>query len=227
MSCASRAWKRWKRSTASRNCFSVATGDKPANDWPVSTRRQPMPPCAEATRVYNQDKPEFSINSPGKGEYMSTVVSRQLLLAGGVAAALVWAAFVAEAAAQSTTIAPNLQSGPNGWQHPFGGEFRPVPGSALPISQDPSQPFLSPQQSWIIGDLANPNLKQWAKDLMKKDNEDILYHGKIQFTANSACLPAGVPVFDLLPGPHFVVQTPKQVIFMEEQGQQVRHVYLD
>jgi len=157
---------------------------------------------------------------------MSTVVSRQLLLAGGVAAALVWAAFVAEAAAQSTTIAPNLQSGPNGWQHPFGGEFRPVPGSALPISQDPSQPFLSPQQSWRIGDLANPNLKQWAKDLMKKDNEDILYHGKIQFTANSSCLPAGVPVFDLLPGPHFIVQTPNEVVFLEEQGQQVRHIYL-
>ena len=158
---------------------------------------------------------------------MSRFVSAQLLLAGGVAAVLASAVFVAGAAAQRTAAVPNLQSGPGGWQHPFGGEFLAVPGSALPVSQDPNQPFVTPQQSWRIGDLTNPNLKQWAKDMMKKDNDDILYHGKIQFTANSSCLPAGVPVFDLLPGPHFVVQTPKQVIFMEEQGQQVRHVYLD
>jgi hypothetical protein len=95
------------------------------------------------------------------------------------------------------------------------------------MQQDPKQPFITPQQSWRIGDLTNPNLKQWAKDVMKKDNDDILYHGKIQFTANSSCLPAGVPVFDLLPGPHFIVQAPKEVIFLEEQGQQVRHVYLN
>src|SRR6266446_1698724 len=96
---------------------------------------------------------------------MSRFVSAQLLLAGGVAAVLASAVFVAGAAAQRTAAVPNLQSGPGGWQHPFGGEFLAVPGSALPVSQDPNQ--------------------------------------------------------------HFVVQTPKQVIFMEEQGQQVRHVYLD
>ena len=158
---------------------------------------------------------------------MSRFDLRQLLLAAGVAAALAPAAFSASPAAQRAAIVPNLQSGPGGWQHPFGGEFPPVPGSALPVRQDPSQPFITPQESWRIGDLTNPNLKQWAKDVMKKDNDDILYHGKIQFTANSSCLPAGVPVFDLLPGPHFVVQTPKQVIFLEEQGQQVRHIYLD
>ena len=158
---------------------------------------------------------------------MSRFDLRQLLLAAGVAAALAPAAFSASPAAQSAAIVPNLQSGPGGWQHPLGGEFPPVPGSALPVRQDPSQPFITPQESWRIGDLTNPNLKQWAKDVMKKDNDDILYHGKIQFTANSSCLPAGVPVFDLLPGPHFVVQTPKQVIFLEEQGQQVRHIYLD
>ena len=158
---------------------------------------------------------------------MSTFVLRQLLLAGGVATALAPAAFSASAAPQPAAIVPNLQSGPGGWQHPFGGEFPSVPGWALPVRQDPNQPFITPQQSWRIGDLTNPNLKQWVRDVMKKDNDDILYHGKIQFTANSSCLPAGVPVFDLLPGPHFVVQTPKQVIFLEEQGQQIRHIYLD
>ena len=158
---------------------------------------------------------------------MSDFVLRRALLAGGiVTAALVPAVFSANAA-QRAEIVPNLQSGPGGWQHPCGGEFPPVAGSATPVRQDPSQPFVTPQQSWRIGDLTNPNLKQWAKDVMKKDNDDILYHGKIQFTANSSCLPAGVPVFDLLPGPHFVVQAAKEVIFLEEQGQQVRHIYLD
>jgi hypothetical protein len=157
---------------------------------------------------------------------MSGFGSRQRLPIGG-AAIFASVALIAGAAAQGTANVPNLQSGPGGWQHPFGGEFPPVPGSALPVRQDPSQPFITAQQSWRIGDLSNPNLKQWAKDLMKKDNDDILYHGKIQFTANSSCLPAGVPVFDLLPGPHFIVQTAREVIFLEEQGQQVRHVYLD
>jgi hypothetical protein len=158
---------------------------------------------------------------------MSRVAMRTCLIPAGAIATLALAAYLTGAAAQPASNVPNLQSGPGGWQHPFGGEFPPVPGSALPVRQDPNQPFVTPQQNWRIGDLTNPNLKQWAKDLMKKDNDDILYHGKIQFTANSSCLPAGVPVFDLLPGPHFVVQTPTEVIFMEEQGQQVRHIYLD
>jgi hypothetical protein len=112
------------------------------------------------------------------------------------------------------------------------GAFLPVAGSPKPVGQDPAYRYIpngtpGQQPTQRISDIGNPNLKQWAKDVMKKDNDDILYHGKIQFTANSSCLPAGVPVFDLLPGPHFVVQTPKQVIFLEEQGQQVRHIYLD
>jgi len=158
---------------------------------------------------------------------MSRVAMRTYLIRAGAMVTLALAAYVTGAAAQPASNVPNLQSGPGGWQHPFGGEFPPVPGSALPVRQDPNQPFVTPQQNWRIGDLTNPNLKQWAKDLMKKDNDDILYHGKIQFTANSSCLPAGVPVFDLLPGPHFVVQALTEVIFIEEQGQQVRHIYLD
>jgi hypothetical protein len=94
------------------------------------------------------------------------------------------------------------------------------------VHQDPGHPFINPVVSFRFGDLSNPNLKQWAKDMMKKDNDEI-DAGKIQFTANSSCLPSGVPLFDLLPGPFYLLQTPTQVVILEEQNHQVRHIYLN
>src|SRR5437764_5860130 len=55
------------------------------------------------------------------------------------------------------------------------GALLPVPGSPKPIGQDPAHPYISNDQSLItrqqptqrIGDISNPNLKQWAKDVMK------------------------------------------------------------
>jgi hypothetical protein len=128
-------------------------------------------------------------------ETMTRFASRLLLHAGGALALVLGLA--APAAAQ-TNYAPNLQSGPGGWTHPFGGEFPPVQGSAIPVRQDPGHRFVNPVASFRFGDISNPNLKQWAKDAMKKDNDEI-DAGKIQFTANSSCLPAGVPVFMLSP----------------------------
>jgi hypothetical protein len=37
-----------------------------------------------------------------------------------------------------------------------------------------------------------PNLKQWAKDAMKKDNDEVLA-GKIAFSPRASCTAAGVP----------------------------------
>src|SRR5260370_31307773 len=149
--------------------------------------------------------------------------SRPLLMAGG-ALALV-SALAAPAEAQPAQV-HNFQPGPGGWTPPFGGAFPAVQASALPVRQDPSHPFVNPGVSFRFGDLSNPNLKQWAKDVMKKDNDEI-DAGKIQFTANSSCLPSGVPVFMLLPGPFYLLQTPTKVVILEEQNHQVRHIYLD
>jgi hypothetical protein len=154
---------------------------------------------------------------------MIRFASRLLRLAGGALALA--PALIAPAVAQ-TNYVPNLQSGPGGWTHPFGGAFPAVQGSALLVRQDPSHPFVNPVVSFRLGDLSNPNLKQWAKDVMKKDNDEI-EAGKIQFTANSSCLPSGVPVFDLLPGPFYLLQTPIKVVILEEQGHQVRHIHLN
>jgi hypothetical protein len=150
---------------------------------------------------------------------MAGLLSRFLLVVGSALG------LAAPAAAQSTSV-PNLQSGPGGWTHPFGGAFPPVQGSALPVRQDPGHPFVNPVQSFRFGDLSNPNLKQWAKEIIKKDNDEI-DAGKIQFTPNSSCVPAGVPLFMLLPGPFYLLQTPTKVVMLEEQTQKARHIFLN
>jgi hypothetical protein len=61
-------------------------------------------------------------------------------------------------------------------------DFTPVEGSPSPLRQDPAHPFVpngtGRQPTYRIADLTNPNLKQWAKDIMKKDNDEVIA-GKI------------------------------------------------
>jgi hypothetical protein len=115
------------------------------------------------------------------------------------------------------------------------GALLPVPGSPKPIGQDPAHPYISNDESRITGqqptqrisDLSNPNLKQWAKDVMKKDNEEVLA-GKFAFTARSACKPAGVPGFDVFLGnPLFILQSPTEVTMIFSGNAETRHIRLN
>ncbi len=77
------------------------------------------------------------------------------------------------------------------------GAFAPVPGWPAPVGQDPNHRYVpngtpNEQPTHRISDVSNPNLKQWAKDVMKKDNDEVLA-GKFAFTARSSCMAAGVP----------------------------------
>src|SRR3954467_8836390 len=59
------------------------------------------------------------------------------------------------------------------------GALLPVPGSPSPTVQDPAHPYIpngtpGRQPTQRISDISNPNIKQWAKDVMKKDNEQVL-----------------------------------------------------
>jgi hypothetical protein len=114
------------------------------------------------------------------------------------------------------------------------GAFLPVPGSPKPIGQDPAHRYVSNDESGVTGeqptqrisDIGNPNLKQWAKDVMKKDNDEVL-GGKFAFTARSSCRPAGVPGFDvLLGGALFILQTPTEVAMIFSGNAEVRHIRL-
>src|ERR1700747_2650318 len=115
------------------------------------------------------------------------------------------------------------------------GALLPVPGSPKPIGQDPAHPYISNDESRLTGqqptqrisDISNPNLKQWAKDVMKKDNDEVLA-GKFAFTARSSCTAAGVPGFDvLLGGALFILQTPTEVAMIFSGNAEVRHIRLN
>src|SRR5256714_2926626 len=138
-------------------------------------------------------------------------------------------AVITAASAQHADI-PDFSTGGVGWQSGNGGDYVAVPGSPTPTRNDPRYPYVpngtGKQPTYRIGDLSNPNLKQWAKDVMKKDNDEVLA-GKIAYTPYSTCHPAGVPAADLQGGPFFFVQTPKEVMILMQQDAQVRHIYLD
>jgi hypothetical protein len=161
---------------------------------------------------------------------MTTLPSGKLLLAGAALTALALSSPVAQVSAQQKASPPDFSSNQVRWITANGGEFVAVPGSPAPLRQDPAHPFVGngqgKQPTYRIADLSNPNLKQWVKDTMKKDNDEVLA-GKIAFTARQSCKPAGVPNYMLFGGPFYFVQTPKEVLILFEGDQQVRRVYLD
>jgi hypothetical protein len=161
-------------------------------------------------------------------------VSKSRFLAGCVLVGL--AAVPASLPVAAQTAPPDFSS--TGWLNNGtfeDGELIPVDGAPL-FQQDPARPFISNQVSartgqqptYRIADLSsNPNVKQWAKDVMKKDNDEVIA-GKIAYTARSFCRPGGVPGFNLFGfQPIFFLQTPKKVTMIYSGDQQVRHVYLD
>jgi hypothetical protein len=154
---------------------------------------------------------------------------RHAHLCGPIFAAAVCGVIGAASAAPAGGM-PDFSSNGSGWQTGNGGDYGAVPGSPSPMRQDPAHPFVGngqgKQPTYRIGDLTNPNLKQWAKDVMKKDNDEVLA-GKIAYTPASSCKPAGVPAIDLQGGPFYFAQSPKEVTILLEQDHQVRHVYLD
>jgi hypothetical protein len=152
---------------------------------------------------------------------MSRLTLSKLRLAGGIFTVL---ALVASAGAQPVSP-PDFWAGDGGWIHAAGATFPPV-GSPSAVVQDPSYPFISQGATWRLGDVSNPNLKPWAKDVMRKDNDEI-QHGKLEFQARSSCLPSGIPNMFLPGNALLVLQTPKQEVMIKQGGQEVRHIYLN
>jgi hypothetical protein len=165
---------------------------------------------------------------------MSKFHERRQILSLGLLATLAGtaAAQPAMAASAPPVFSPTAQTA---WVGIGIGAFLPVPGSHKPIGQDPAHPYISNDESRItgqqptqrIGDISNPNLKQWAKDVMKKDNDEVLA-GKFAFTARSSCRPAGVPGFDvLLGGALSILQSPSKVTVIFSGNAETRHIWLN
>ena len=106
----------------------------------------------------------------------------------------------------------------------------PVPGSPSPIADDPAHPHVAnntgKQPAYRIADLTNPNLMQWAKDIMKKDNDEVLA-GKIAYTPGQSCKPSGVPDYNRAGGPFYFIQTEKEVLQIATEERSARHIYLN
>jgi len=152
----------------------------------------------------------------------------------GAGAAVLGASIVAGAAAQTSGTIPDFFSGNASWRTRGGEIFIPVPGAPAPTGNDTTHPYihnvdaqrLGVQPTFRISDLTNPNIKQWAKDLMKKDNEEVLA-GKIAYTPGSSCKPYGVPAIWNSGGPFLFVQTPSEVLIINQGEQFGRHVYMN
>jgi hypothetical protein len=107
------------------------------------------------------------------------------LLSGGVRLAslaltgLVGTALTS-AAAQQRAPSPDFSSDQVGWiaTNP---DFIAVPGGPSPTRSDPAHPYVpnnaGGQPTFRIADLANPNIKLWAKEVMRRENEKVLAGG--------------------------------------------------
>jgi hypothetical protein len=161
---------------------------------------------------------------------MHTFATGGRLLSAAVVTGIALAALVAEAAAQQKAAVPDFSSNQVGWiaTNP---DFIAVPGGPSPTRSDPAHPYVpnnsGAQPTFRVADLSNPNLKPWAREIMKKENEKVLA-GKIGFTARSSCRPAGVPGFMMfIIEPIFFVQSPNKVLMIHSGNEEVRHIYLD
>ena len=165
---------------------------------------------------------------------MSKLNSRARVLAGAGSAVLAFAGLIAPSSAQFAEQTSPANFSGNGWinEGTFnGGGLVAMPGQPY-FKQDSRYPHVpnnrGRQPTYWIADLAsNPNVKPWAKEVMKKDNEEVL-NGKIAYTARSSCDPGGVPGYDQFGfQPHFFLQEKNKVTLVFAGDQQVRHVYLN
>src|SRR5258708_39376417 len=157
-------------------------------------------------------------------------MSGEGLLAGGVLTGLVYAALTAAVAAQQGVSPPDFSTNQVGWVT-IGGDLMPVAGGPKPVTFDPAHPYvpnnIGKQPTFRIADLTNPNLTQFAKESLRKSNEEVM-RGKAMYSREARCWATGVPVYLLNPAqPTFFLQTPEKVVMIWQMDHQVRHVYMN
>jgi hypothetical protein len=156
------------------------------------------------------------------------------LLGIGAFTALIWAASDPRLAAEQGASIPDFSSDDAAWV--FGlGDYIAIPGEPSPTRNDPAYRYVSnnefrargSQPTYRIADLSNPNIKPWAKEIMKRENDKAL-SGQMPYSARASCMPSGVPAFIMAAvEPIHFMQTSKQVTMIFSGDAQVRRVYLD
>ncbi len=165
---------------------------------------------------------------------MIDLVSPKRLCTAGLVVSLAVLGFATGGATQTASV-PDFTGDGVVWTGIGGGEFIPIPGGPAPVTQDPRYTRVANAQSRITGeqpnyrisDVSNPNLQQWARDVMQQDNEEVLA-GKIAFSPRSTCSPGGIPGFILMGGGGMhVLQTEDHVVMIHEGDAQMRRIYLN
>jgi hypothetical protein len=152
------------------------------------------------------------------------------ILAGFLGAGAAIAPALAQVTAKENVGPPDLSAGNAGWVT-VGTDWTAVPGGPPPVTSDPAHPYVpnntGKQPTFRVADLNNPNLTQFAKDALKKSNDEVL-RGKAMYARESRCWATGVPAYLLNPGgPTYWLQTPEKVTMIWQMDHQVRHVYLN
>src|SRR5438105_14613606 len=122
------------------------------------------------------------------------------------------------------------------WQvnHADGDDYLPPPSGPRPVTYDPAHPFVPTQPAteiqptYRIADLSNPNLKPWAVDQMRRDNQEVL-NGKVPYVPRERCWPAGVPAYVLEPPFNITIfiETPKEILMIHQNDYQIRRIFMD
>ena len=155
------------------------------------------------------------------------------LLAVAAVGGLLWAASAPVLAAEQGASTPDFSSNDAAWVlAERDGDYIPIPGGPSPTRNDPAHPHVGNgtrvQPTYRVADLTNPNIKPWAKEIMKRENDKVLAGG-MGFSARQSCLPAGVPAFmsyAVVESIHFV-QAPREITMIFSGDEQIRRVYLD
>jgi len=152
----------------------------------------------------------------------------------GLTAALLSALTPSLAADETGADTLSLRNFPIYWiqDRPSQDDFLPPESGPGPVVSEPGHPYVpngaGKQQTNRLADLNNPALKDWVKVPMGKANDEVR-EGKIPFIARERCWPTGVPgwlVFAHAAG-MWVVQTDKEILFVQELDQQTRHIYMN
>ena len=114
-------------------------------------------------------------------------------------------------------------------------EWMPPVNGAGPVMQDKAHPRVSNDDFRATGkqptppfaDANNPILQPWAADSLRKVNAGTL-SGRPFVSQLATCRPLGALAFVLSPmtRPMFILQSPKEVLLINESFNEVRHIYL-
>lgn len=111
-------------------------------------------------------------------------------------------------------------------------DLLPTGSGPGPVTFDKAHPYIpngrGRQPTHRVADLSNPILQPWAREQIRKTNDEVLA-GKMPFRARELCWPIGVPGFAIfsIVEPTYFFQKKDEVILINQGGPEIRRVKLN